>query len=85
MLVSGSQPEWEDFKRPILNVMERIGLLNAMFGLSETYRRGRGLSMRLTSGLKDEGAGCEQDLPEFCALLAHRIFPRNLITWGAVG
>ena len=57
---------------------------NTILGLSETYRRGRGMSISPVSGRPNEGAGCEKGHFGSCARLAHGIFPRNPTPWGAV-
>ena len=54
------------------------GVSNAIFGQSETYRRGRGGSITPVSGLKMRGAGCEKGLPGLCA----QDIPKNCGTVG---
>ena len=44
-----------------------IGILKAIFGQSEKYRRGRRMSITPVSGLKMREGGCEKGLLDPCA------------------
>ena len=48
-----------------------IGILKAIFGQSEKYRRGRGMSSTPVRGLKMREAGCVGAFPA----VVHRVFP----------